>query len=198
MALISDAEYDAMLAAAGGGDTVTMGGQVSSVTFVGAGLDSLTAIVLTPASASETVTVTCTSEQGRSYFVHGSVSGNMGTAIAGTLFACAQMSFLVVADVGGSYDGDVFTFTVVGLSVVPCMLAAEDSEELADAATRKMWGTPVSVTSAPFLVTVRTGALTALTSGAVVTIRGAQYAVDRVLRMHDNALTHFLAYAVTA
>ncbi len=197
MALISDAEYDAMLVAAGGDKTVSLGAQASSVTFVGVGHDALTALVLAPSAAYETVSVTCTSKQARAYTVHGSVTGTMGTATAGVAFSCAQLSFLITADVDGSYDGDAFQFTITPLATVPCMLAAEDSEELLDAATRKAWGTPVAVTSAPYVVTVRTGALSALASGAVVTISDAQYVVDRVLRMRNDALTHFLAYVVT-
>lgn len=87
--------------------------------------------------------------------------------------------------------GDTAT---IGTDVVPCMIGAEDTEELQDKATRKAWGNPVSMDTHATIVTVRTGTLSGLTPGATVTLRGVDYTVDRIQRMRIGDLTHFLAY----
>jgi hypothetical protein len=90
--------------------------------------------------------------------------------------------------------GDTVT---LGANTVFCMIGAGDVEGLLDAATRKAWGTPMSVTTGALLLTVRTGALPGLFSGAAVTIRSLPYTVDQVLRTRNDSLTHFLAYPKT-
>ena len=107
------------------------------------------------------------------------------------LISSAQYDHMLAAAGGG-------VTVTLGSVTVPCMLAGEDSPILQDLATRKMWGTPVSVTSRPHLVTVKTGALSALAEGVTVTIQNAQYVVDSVLHLRNDDLTHFLAYPVPA
>lgn len=89
-------------------------------------------------------------------------------------------------------DGETVTLGAVS---VPCMLGAGDELELEDPAGGRSLGTPSAVLSKPLVVTVRTGALAELKTGAVVTIGSTSYTVDRVLRMRDPMLTHFRAYA---
>ena len=93
----------------------------------------------------------------------------------------------------GASGGETVT---LGSTTVPCKLISGDSNELKDEATRKMWGQPVSVNVAAFIVTVRTDALTGLVPGASVTLRGGTYTVDKVQRPRDTNLTHFSALPV--
>ena len=89
--------------------------------------------------------------------------------------------------------GDTVT---LGGFTVPCALSADDLPELEYQSTRGRWGTPVAVLADSLSVTVRTGALVGLATGSTVTVRGAGYTVDRVLRLRNDAFTAFRAFAV--
>jgi len=101
------------------------------------------------------------------------------------------MSLLNAADVDELLTslGNGENAILAGVSA-PCIVAPADVEQLGDASA----GTPVEVLTRALAVTVRTGVLTALAVGATVTLRGASYRVDRLVRMRNDSLTQFLAY----
>lgn len=79
--------------------------------------------------------------------------------------------------------------TLAGITT-PCIVASADGERFPEATP----GVPVDGIGEALAVTVATGALATLAAGVTVTLLGAPYRVDRVLRARNTALTHFLAY----
>ena len=185
-----------MLAAAGGGDTVSTGISVGPVVFAGTGNGTISPIVLTSDAATEIVTVTFTNAA--DYSVAGSFTGAGGVGTVGDPFTgfSGHVAFTIFAGPPAFIAGDTIRFTIVGAQTVACMINAEDGPELQNPSTGRLWGQPVSVTSDPLIVTVRTGSLAALKTGLQVVIRGLVHTVDRIYRKRDDRLTHFLAYEV--
>lgn len=81
--------------------------------------------------------------------------------------------------------GDTVT---LGATSVPCIVAGPDAVVPGEGPS------PAEGITQALVVTVRTGALAALAAGATVTVRGASYTVDRVVRKRNEALTDFTAY----
>lgn len=101
------------------------------------------------------------------------------------------MSLLSVADcdellvsLGGGEQA------TLGGTSVPCIVAPVDAELLSDGVA----SAALDVVTRALAVTVRTGALAGLAMGATVVLRGANYKIDRVLRMRNDGLTQFLAF----
>jgi hypothetical protein len=91
------------------------------------------------------------------------------------------------ADLAGLLDatGDLVT---LGATTVSCVIHAADVQQL------QVEGAPMAVISKALSVTVKTGALVGLATGATVLIKGATYKVDAVARFANGQLTRFLAF----
>lgn len=85
---------------------LTAKGKAYGISFTGTGNGTLTAWDGGASSVSETFTITATSAT--QFSVVGSVSGNIGTATAGTTFTHAKLTFLITTGGTAFVAGDVF------------------------------------------------------------------------------------------
>lgn len=87
---------------------LTSTGHCWGLTFAGSGSGRLVGYIGTAGSVAETIT--CTASNSTTFAVSGSVSGSLGTATVGTLYAGSKCRFTIQAGTPSFAAGDVFQF----------------------------------------------------------------------------------------